>query len=481
MVIFKKHNIVFSRYSLILLGILILGTFLRFYRLPQNLNFTGEVGYDYMTIRTFVENHQIPLIGPRTSHEWLFLGPIYYWVFGILLPLFNYNVTAGSYFFATVGVTAIFICYWVIKQLFGQKVGLISSFLLAFSPLWLKLTRDARYDSPTAVLFFLFYYFLVKSVKDAGKSLFILGIILGSMFSFFPSPIVLLPCVIAVILIYRKRIDAKYFLPGILGFIIPNITYFIYNAEHKFELLINIFTWVPYRILGFFGIVPKNTVTPGILQNNFTGLYTFFQQSYFHDTNVLILLISLAALGFAFTRLKKNLPLQILLIIFGVSYLGLFLHGDPPLHYYYVIFPVPIILLSLLLERIGKKFLWVTVLVLGYLLIANLGFYFSDQWFYKSTSRMSDDMTYVPHDLQVKVADFIVKDAGSNKFSLARVGPYDYFEENFALNYHYLLWGLGNKPDDAAKLRYTIYEDTLNLSRNAKIVWIENIAVLKNE
>ena len=478
---FKRHSIVFSLNLLTLLGILILGTFLRFYRLPQNLNFTGEVGYDYMTIRTFVENHQIPLIGPRTSHEWLFLGPIYYWVFGILLPLFNYNPVVGSYFFATVGVATIYLCYWVVKKLFSEKAGLISAFILAFSPLWLKLTHDARYDSPAAVLFLPFYYFLVKSVKDRGKSLFITGIILGSTFSFFPSPIMLVPAVIIVIFIYRKHFDKKYFLPGILGFIIPNITYLIYNAEHKFELLNNLFSWVPYRILGFFGIVPKNTVTPNILQDNLTGLYTFFQQSYLHDSNILILLLSLAVLIFALTQLKKNLPLQILLILSGVSYLGLFLHGDPPSHYYQVIFPVPVILLSIFLEKTSKKFLLVTVLILGYLLIANLSFYFSDQWFYKSTQRMSDDMSYVPYYLQERVANFIVKDAKSSKFSLARVGPYDYFEENFALNYYYLLWRDGNKPDNTAKLRYTIYEDTKNLPGNAKITWIENIAISKNE
>ena len=433
---------------LILLGILILGTFLRFYRLPQNINFTGEVGYDYMTIRTLVENHRIPLIGPRTSHEWLFLGPIFYWIFGMLLPLFHYNVAVGSYFFAIVGVTAIYICYWVVKQLLEKNVGLIASFVLSISPLWLQITRDARYDSPMAVLFFPFYYFLVKSLKDKGKSLFILGIVLGSSFSFFPSPIVLLPAVLLVIFIYRKHFDKKYFLPGILGFIIPNITYLIYNATHKFELLINIFSWVPYRILGFFGIYHKNTASPIIVKDNLVGLYTFFQQTYLHNGNLLIILLSVAVLAFALTHFKKNLPLQVLLIISAVSYLGLFVHGDPPLHYYYVIFPLPIILLAIFIEKIWKKYFLLSILILVYLMISNLTFYFSDKWFYRSTSRMSADMTYVPYDLQVRVTDFIIKDAGMRKFNLARVGPYDYFEEDFALNYHYLLWEFGNKPDE---------------------------------
>ncbi len=489
---FKKHYGVlsallvesfarFSKRSLILLGILALGTFLRFYMLQRNMYFNGEMGYDYMTIRTFVENHQIPLIGPRTSHEWFFIGSLFYWIFGILLPLFNYNVAVGTYFFAIVGVVSILVCYWVVKSLFGQKPAIISSFLLSISPLWILLTHQARFNAMTALLFFPFYYLLVKSTRDKGKSLFLLGITLGIMFSFFPSPILLLPGSVVVIFIYRKKVDKKYFLPGILGFLIPNIPYLYYNATHKFEILGNLFAWIPYRILGFFGLYPKNTVNAQILQSNITGLYTFFQQSYSHDSNFLIAGLFLVVVIYAIAKARKNLPLTILLILSGVSYLGLFLHGDPPEHYYLVIFPVPLILLGLFLEKTSKKFLWLTILILGYLLIFNLRFLFSKSWFFENSVRMSDDRTYVPYSLQLRVADFIAKDAGSNKFSLARVGPWDFFGENFSLNYQYLLWNLDKKPDQSVALRYTIYEDTSNLPKNVKVYWIENIAVSKNE
>jgi len=470
-----------NKWKLILFVILVLGTFLRFYKIPQTALFTGEVGYDYMTIRTFVENHQIPLIGPRTSHEWFFIGPLFYWIFGILLPLFNYNALVGAYFFAIVGVASILVCYWVVKLLFGQKTAIISSFILSISPLWILLTREARFNAMTAVLFFPFYYLLVKSIKDKGKSLFILGITLGIMFSFFPSPILLLPGAIATIFIFRREVNKRYFLPGILGFLIPNIPYLIYNATHKFEILKNLFIWIPYRILGFIGLYPKNTVTPNNLQTNGTGLYTFFQQSYLHDNNILIFVLSVTVIIFAIVKMRKNLALTVLMIIFGTSYVGLFLHGAPPQHYYLVIFPVPIILLGLFLQRLSKKYLWAVVLILGYLLIFNFKFFFSESWFGIDSIRMSGDRTFVPYSLQLKIADFIAKDAGHANFSLARVGPWDFFGENFSLNYQFLLWNLDKKEDQSASLRYTIYEDTSNLPQNEKIFWIENIAISKNE
>jgi GT2 family glycosyltransferase len=471
----------FSKYSLMLLGILALGTFLRFYLLQQNMIFNGEMGYDYMTIQNFVEKHQIPLIGPRTSHEWFFIGPLFYWIFGLLLPLFHYNVAVGAYFFAVVGVASIPVCYFVIKSLFGQKPAIISSFLISFSPLWVALARDARFNAMTAVLFFPFYYLLVKSIKDKGKSLFLLGLALGIMFSFFPSPILLLPGTIVAIFLYRRQVDKKYFLPGILGFLIPNIPYLIYNATHKFEILKNLFIWIPYRILGFVGLYPKNTVTPNILQTNISGLYTFFQQSFLHDNDILIFALSIVVFSYAIIKIRTNLALRVLMIIFGTSYLGLFLHGAPPQHYYLVVFPVPIILLGLLLEKMSKKYFWAVILILGYLLIFNFKFYFSKEWFGVNTIRMSEDMNFVPYSLQIKIVDFIANDSGPRKFNLARVGPLDQFGENFSLNYQFLLRNINNMPDKSAPLKYTIYEDTSGLPQNEKIYWIENVAVSKNE
>ena len=467
--------------SVLLFLILALGIFLRFYRLPQNMIFNGEMGYDYMTIRTFIENHQIPLIGPRTSHEWFFIGPLFYWIFGILLPLFNYHVAVGAYFFAVTGVASILICYLVIKSLFGEKPAIISSFLLSFSPLWLQLTRDARFNGLTALLFLPFYYLLVKSVENKGRSLFLLGLTLGVMFSFFPSPILLLPGSIVVLFIYRKNINRKYLVNGVAGLTIPVLPWLLYNAEHKFNLLINIFAWVPYRVLGFIGIYPKNTVTPGVFMDNFTGVYNFFQASYFYRNNILIFLLFTLTFIFVLFKARKSLALNILIIVSLVSYIGLFLHGNPPSHYYLVIYPVPLIFLSLLLDKISKRAFWLTILLLGGLFVFNLRYYFSDRWFFVDSIHMSADGNYVPYSLQIKVVKFVAEDAGSQKFSIGRVGPLDYFGENFSLNYQYLLWSFGNKPDQSASLKYTIYEDTKALPKNEKVYWIENIAVSKNE
>lgn len=470
-----------NKWNFSLFLVLLFGTVLRFYKIQENLIFNGEMGYDYITIRNFVETHTLPLIGPRTSHEWFFIGPLFYWIFGMLLPIFNYSVLTGAYFFAIVGVASIYIIYRYIGEMFGKQTGLIASFLLSFSPLWVTLTRDARYNALTAILFVPFYYYLTKSTEDKGKSLFIVGLLLGIMFSFFPSPILLLPGALVTLFIYRKQISRRYFLSGILGIIIPNVTYIYYNLTHNFEIIKNLVSWIPYRVLGFVGLYPKNTVTDIVLKDNFVGLYTFFQQSFFNTHNLLSVLLFVCVMAYSITQINKNKLIKILMILFAVSYLGLFLHGSPPQHYYLVIYPIPLILLSYMFTSIGKKYSILPVLVLVVMLGVNLKYYLSDKWFYIDSQKISSDMYYVPYKLQQKVAEYIANDSKGREFAIFRVGPYDYFDNSFSLNYQYLLKIKDVKINESASLSYTIYEDTTKIPTGQKVYWIQNLAITKNE
>lgn len=467
-----------SKYNLILIGILILGAFLRFYRLIPNLILNGEMGTDYMNVWNIIHGTRTFLIGPRTSHEWFFIPPISYWIYAALLFLGKYSPVVINIFWAAVGSLSIPVCYYYVKKLFSEKVSLISSFLLAVSPAWVWLSRDARYNAPAAIIFFPYLWYLLKSIKDKGRSLGILGLILGVSMSFFPNPFLLIPAAVVCFIYYKVRPKLKYILYFLLGFLIPNITFVLYEISNKFAITIQILTWIPYRILGFLGFYPKNTASSQVLSVNFTGLYTFFQQSWLYQNNWLIFVLFAAVLIYIVVA-RRSRNLNILLIVALVSYLGLFLHGAPPQHYYLIIFPVPLILLALFLEGIAKKYWWLSLLILAGLFYFNLRYYFSPSWFFPDTTRVSDDRNFIPFSIQEKVADYIAGDAGSQSFSVGRVGPLDYFEENFSLNYQYLLTIRGKDIKKDAKLKYTIYEDTSALPDKGVIHWIANMAVVK--
>lgn len=468
MMIFNKK---FSKYNLLLLGVFALGLFLRFYRFLPNFIFNGEMGTDYMNIWNIIHGSRTFLIGPRTSHEWLFISPIAYWIYIPLLLIWNYNPIAINVFWGIVGSLSVLVSYLVVKKLFNKNIALISSFLIATSPSWIMQTRNSRYNLVAAILFLPYLLYLNNSINDRGKSLFKLGLVLGFSMSFFPSPVLLIPAAIVSFIFYKVRPRLKYILYSLLGFLIPNIAFLIYEISNKFDITIKLLSWVPYRVLGFFGLYNKNTIDSTILSQNFLSIYKFFTDSFVGYTGVLSTILFILIIGglvFLFKKYfkskRKEMPFFLLIISLVVSYLGLFVHGNPPQHYYLVIYPIPMILAAYTIDKLfKKKFLLIgTTLVLGIIGILGL---IRTNWFFLD-GRLSDrKINFVPYSTQLKITDAIINNSGGSSFSLARIGVDDQFENDFANNYIYLLTVRGAKVDDNVENRYIIAEGIDNYDR----------------
>lgn len=471
----------FSKWNLILFAILFFGTFLRFYKFFPNLLLNGEMGTDYMAVWNMIHGTRTWLIGPRTSHEWFFISPIAYWIYAALLMIWKYNPIVINIFWAIIGSLTIFACYYYVKRVFNQNVALISSFLMAVSPAWLVQARNARYNVVSAVLFFPYLLYLRDSIKDKGKSLFKLGLILGLSMSFFPSPLLLIPAGIVCFIFYRVKPEFKYIRNFILGFLIPNITFIIYEFSEKFSITIQLLTWIPYRIFGFFGLYNKNTVNSTVLSQNFYSIYQFFSQSFvgFEGLpSVIIFILIVVGLLFLIKKFYRNryqeMAFFLVIISLLVSYLGLFVHGNPPDHYYLVIFPIPLILAAFLLDNfIKRKFLLITsILILGVVGIFGLT---RINWFFAENPPVNYEISLVPYTTQLKIADLIYKNAEGMSFSLRRVGTDDQFEDDYADNYIYLLTTLGAKIDSNSKTRYTIIEGQDNsIKLSGTLLFTEN-------
>ena len=437
--------------------IILLGAFLRLYELPANMVFHGELGDNYLAIKNFIAAGQIPLLGPPTSHPWFNFGPLFYWLTAPVLALFGYNPLAGAYFMALIQTALIAVNFYFVSKLFnlpaqaGKRVALISSFLIAISPLFLNLARESRFFSLTSLFFYPFYYYLVVG------NLFLSGLAFGTMLNFHLTPIVFVPPLI--IYLIRKGTKAKDYLKFSLGFVIPNLPFLIYNAGHGFEMLKNILLWVPYRILGFVGILPKNSPTGVTILANFYSLGGFVSASFMYRFALGAVFVAIV-FGYLVWQIRKNWktkaisPEFLLVLFFLFGYAGLFIHGSPPNHYYLPLYLLPIVFLALLLAKLKSK------IAIGFILfvvmVFNLRFFFSKNWFFLPQDRVIDGET--PYEIQISASRQIIADAAGQKFSLKRVGHGDEFAENYSQNYRYLLWWLGNEPTEGAKITYTIYE-----------------------
>ena len=455
------NNLVSRRRILILLVIL-LGLLLRFFRLEENLVFHGELGHNYLAIKNIIENTQIPLLGPPTVHSWINLGPLYYWLLAPLFYFFDFNPTVGAYFMAMAGVSAIVANYFVIEKLFNKKAAIISSFLIAISPAWLSLARAARFFSLIPVLIYPFLYFLYKYIsKPTRKYAFWTGLFLGVILNFHLASIVLIPATLLLLYVKRKSMKKKILKMMFVGFLIPSLPFLIYNLTHKFEPIIKLGLWIPYRILGFVGLYPKNAADFSTISSNINTLSILFNTSYAVNGAVLGSLLSLVVFAYVGTKIfkasKNKSSWLVLLTVFFVSYLGIFLHGNPPTHYYMPIFAFPAIFLSLLLVEIwNRKGKYLVLILLALMSFINFSYFFSEKWFYQPKDKMVSLL--VPYNLQLKTVRSIIADANWKEHSFTRVGPFDYYEGGYAQNYRYLMWWLGNEPVENASPHYIIYE-----------------------
>jgi 4-amino-4-deoxy-L-arabinose transferase-like glycosyltransferase len=478
---------------LLVAGIILLAVYLRFYRINDTFIFSGEVGDNILTIKNAFFSKQIPLIGPPTSHPWLYFGPLYYWIYGLVLIAFKFNPFSHAYFGALVSVMIVIINYFVIRSIFNRRIAVLSSLLITVSPLFLDFARSARFYSIVTLLVYPFIYLLYKICQKKKDYWFFLGLTLGSMFSFHFTPLVLVPFAISVLFIKKISIKSKQIIKLILGLVLPMITFLIFDLNHGFSMTKNILLWVPYRIAGFFGLYPKNTISLKVISENILSVSDFFTRSVYFNTDskfsfLLLILFITILIWYLWELFKKRLPFSYLFVLlwFFWGIIAVFIHGSPPIHYFVPILPLPILIMTIYIDQYMNNKIINLALVgcLLILIISNFNYYFTRQWFYPNNQIMTLNPYYLPFTLQQRVVLSIIKDAHGQKFNLKRIGLNDQFVGNYAQNYQYLLWLNGNQAVSSSHIAYTICEPKIEhvscKSQGLIIKQIANITIYKN-
>lgn len=437
-----------KKINLFFVAIIILAIFLRSHRISENLFFNGELGQNYLAIKDAFFSHQIPLLGPPTSHPWLSFGPLFYYIFGPFLIVNHWDPNTGPYFFGVISIVAVIMNYYLVKKYFDEKTAIISSYLIAISPTWIQLARESRFFSLVAYLFYPFLMIALKTIELLNrKNVFLLGLTFGIMLNFHLAPIFLLPPLAILFWRQREKMMNKIGLAiyGAIGFVIPNIPFLIYNLKTKFDMITKFAVWIPYRSAIY------HQFDLGFTLN---VIYKFFANAILPDSNILGILVLICVLAGAYLSIKKNI-VKVLLLFLGFGIIALILHKDPPSHYFYVLYPIPVIFFSILLMKV-KSFLRNALLIL--ITVVNFTFLFSDKWFYINENKVTQNIN-VPYKLQLTVVRRIISDAGDKPFNLRRVGYSDQFDDFYEQNYDYLLWRGGDEPKKySAELSYTLIE-----------------------
>lgn len=127
----------------LIISILLVGAFLRLYKIGDYMTFLGDEGRDAIIVRRFLVDFDLMLIGPGTSIGNMYLGPLYYYLISPFLWLFNFSPIGPSIMVALIGVATVFMVYYVGLKWFSKRAGLVASFFYAISPIVITFSKSS--------------------------------------------------------------------------------------------------------------------------------------------------------------------------------------------------------------------------------------------------------------------------------------------------------------------------------------------------
>lgn len=229
----KKQFLSFSLFSLIF----ILAFFLRAQEtISGNFLFLIDQGRDLMDVKRIVFDHHLTLIGPYTSLQGIFQGPLFYYLLAV--PTF---LTEGSPWgvvalMLLISMSVLIVSFIVMQRFFGLRVALATSFLLAFSPEAIAAATYAWNPHPMWLLISLFLFSFYQLVLGKQKYHLLVWPLVAMMFHFEAALgfFISVSAIVHILIFERKSIFSKYFLYGMLVFFLFFVPQIAFDMRHDF-------------------------------------------------------------------------------------------------------------------------------------------------------------------------------------------------------------------------------------------------------
>lgn len=476
----KKHR--FEATCLVL--VLLVGAFMRLFKIDQYMTFLGDEGRDALIVRRLLVNFDIILVGPGTSIGNMYLGPLYYYLMAPFLFIANYSPVGPAVMIALLGVATLFLIWWVVREWFptkGMNVGaLVAASLYAVAPTVIIYSRSSW--NPNIMPFFslLFIYSIWRLWKfNDLKWLIVSGISFAFVLQSHYLGLLLLPVfviywIFSLLKIINLKMDKNYQLT-IKEFILFSLTGFIAFAALMSPLIIfdARHSWRNFEALKTFFTVRQETVSVKpwnsvpkmypMIEKITTRLLTGTDQRIGNLTTLLLLCFSLSLLvSFIYNIFLKNkfkhhslltARHSLLFLWLGFALVGLGLYKQEIYdHYYGFFFTAPFILIGGFIQDMLTFYKKQTFIIhlLAYILILT-------SYFILLTTNLSHNPLKYPPNRQLQrsidVSQKIILDSHGREFNIAVIA-----ERNYEGAYQYFLeaWNAPFKIIDAQKPKETI-------------------------
>jgi 4-amino-4-deoxy-L-arabinose transferase-like glycosyltransferase len=410
--------------------ILILASFLRLYRIADYLVFLGDEGRDVLVVKRMIVDHKFTLLGPTASIAPFHLGPFYYYLMLPFLWIFNLDPVGPAVMVALFGIATVFLIYWVGKDFFNEKIGLLAASLYAISPLVIIHSRSSW--NPNVLPFFslLLIFFLKKAVEKKYWLYYLgVGVLFGFAIQLHYLALFLIPVILTFLLIFSPlKNNFKFYLLVFWGFLIGWSPFLLFEFRHQFVNLKNLYWFLSsgektgWDFYNFFAVIKK--VIIDLFTLLLAGGNVFWGK-----------IFSLLPIPFAYLcwrerknqKIFRNYLLLGIWLFWGVILFGFF-KGAIYGYYFTFIFALPFLLAGLTLERMmafNKILCYIAILLYCYIIFLNI----QKVHFRYSPNRQLEQTKNVAH--------FIIDKTEEKPFNLALISNSN---TDFAYRYFLEIW-----------------------------------------
>lgn len=218
-----------------LITAIIIGLFMRIAHLKENLFFAYEQGRDMLAVKKIVDG-DLTLIGPRTSIEGVFHGPLYYYLMVPFYLLFSGDPIGMMVPFIFFGVGCIYLSYLVGKRFFNQDVGVIAALLYGTSYGAIVYSRWLSHPPLASFFTLLLFYSLYRLITGDSKFVILSIIAFAGIFQLeIVAALSFLPAIVVILFLFRPIVkDNKI---KIISFLIAAFSfspYYLFDLRHNF-------------------------------------------------------------------------------------------------------------------------------------------------------------------------------------------------------------------------------------------------------
>lgn len=370
---------------ILLLSVLLIAAFLRFYRIKDYMTFMGDEGRDALVAKYIIVAHNLPLIGPPTSVSTgagsVYLGPLYYYMMAISMWLSGLNPVGAALMVASIGVLSVALIYYLSRAWFGKEAALLTGFAYAISTVAVAYSRTSWNPNPAPFFSMLVILGLFKSLQTKNFRWFILtGIALAFAVQMHYLAAILLP-VAGLLwawhlhLKVNKNYPFRFFVSGtiisVISFLVLMSPLVLYDLKHGLtnfhalksilqggtsgvdlnpsENLLRIFPIYSYDLVGMY-LAVKNTWASFLM-------------------SVIVLVPLIVALALKLKGQTLRWPFLALAVWLILGLIGLSLYNQElPAHYLGFLSPVPFLLLGGFIYYLPQKLKYPVVGLLALLL-----------------------------------------------------------------------------------------------------------------